>query len=342
MPALHLFNPQNDLALAAGTVAYTPPGPAAAFARAGAVLPAWWADEGDVVMAPSDDTEWLRRVHGISVEHRGARFCTEGKPWGWSANAARIMQRAGLPAGALPPHLGALRGLSHRRTAMALRRALGVDTGAEVATRQEAAAYLAGAGGRVFAKSPWSCSGRGVIPLGHMPAERALDAVEGIIRRQGSAMLEHDSGKGLDFAALFASRDGRVDFEGWSVFQSSDAGAYGGNVVAPQERLRNIIGRHTDISAVERAVSLLAEALTREVAPLYSGPIGIDMLAAADGHLNPCIEMNLRRTMGFVARDVAARLDIEGRLVMTAGPDDVLLCPPSSGFSIGIIPQAGV
>lgn len=37
------------------------------------------------------------------------------------------------------------------------------------------------------------------------------------------------------------------------------------------------------------------------IAPRYSGPVGIDMLATADGHINPCVEINLRMTMGMVA-----------------------------------------
>jgi hypothetical protein len=33
----------------------------------------------------------------------------------------------------------------------------------------------------------------------------------------------------------------------------------------------------------------------------YSGPFGIDMMIIKDGFLHPCVEINLRRTMGHVA-----------------------------------------
>ena len=76
--------------------------------------------------------------------------------------------------------------------------------------------------------------------------------------------------------------------------------------------------------------------MTEMVAPHDTGPLGVDMLAGNDGTLNPCIELNLRRTMGFVARDVFNRLHEEGRLVMNAGERDLHLCRRHGAFCIGI------
>ena len=33
----------------------------------------------------------------------------------------------------------------------------------------------------------------------------------------------------------------------------------------------------------------------------YHGPIGIDMLKTADGHIHPCLEINFRMNMGILA-----------------------------------------
>ena len=49
---LHLFNPENDLALALGCRHYTPPPHAVAIHNAGALLPMWWAEKEDRVIAP--------------------------------------------------------------------------------------------------------------------------------------------------------------------------------------------------------------------------------------------------------------------------------------------------
>ncbi|MDE7026821.1 MAG: hypothetical protein K2O87_02750, partial [Duncaniella freteri] len=54
---LNLFNPENDLALAIGCRHYTPPPHAAALHRAGALLPAWWAETDDMILAYSDYAE---------------------------------------------------------------------------------------------------------------------------------------------------------------------------------------------------------------------------------------------------------------------------------------------
>lgn len=341
MPTLRLFNPQNDLALAAGLRAYTPPGPAAAFAAAGALLPAWWSAEDDIIAVSAGlagDAQWLRREYGLSVETTGGENADALDPWGWSVNAAAILASHGARHELLPDieSLDTLRRLSHRRTAMTLRRALGVDEGTEITCTDDAREYLRRNNGQVFAKSPWSCSGRGVVPLMSMPPDKATEIIAGIIRRQGSAMLECATSPGTDFAALFECRDGKARFTGWSVFESSTAGAYSGNLVASQATLRTLLAERTDIQELDSTITILVKALDNTVAPYYTGPAGIDMLIGADGTINPCIELNLRRTMGFVARDVHARLGVEGRLVMTAGRDAIKLCRPRGRFCIGV------
>lgn len=343
MATLRLFNPQNDLALAAGLAAYTPPGPAAAFASAGALLPAWWSNEGDVIAATADragEAAWLRREYGLTADVCEGSHADAADPWGWSANAALLLRHHGCDPSLIPQPetLDRLRNLSHRRTAMALRDAISADRGAEVTTEAEIREFLRRHDGHVFAKSPWSCSGRGVMPLASMSIDRAIEAVKGIIRRQGSAMLEKASAPGTDFAALFEVMDGATAFSGWSVFDSSASGAYTGNIVAPQAKLRSMLAERTDINTLENIVRKLEKALDSIVAPHYRGPLGIDMLASADGALNPCIELNLRRTMGFVARDVNTRLGVEGRLTMNVSDNGVKLCRRRGPFGIGVEP----
>lgn len=343
-PVAHLFNPQNDLALAAGLEAYTPPGAAARFASAGALLPAWWAAEGDVVIAPGqhEQADMLRRRFGLKFETDGAERCAVASPWGWSANAAWILARHGVSPGAIPqPSLiSEIRQLSHRRTAMTLRSALGAEPGFEVTDVAQARGIIEAHGGRMFAKSPWSCSGRGVVPLHDMTVDSALTVIAGMIRRQGSAMLERAWPAGRDMAALFmADGSGRMTHCGWSLTDCGPSGTYLGNMVAPQWKIKGIIASLTDFNALSATVRRLGSALgdmLRDCA--YSGPLGVDMLIAPDGTVNPCIELNLRRTMGFAAIDIHRRLDIEGRLMMCAPVDGhtIMLCPPAQGFSIGV------
>ena len=342
MGTLRLFNPQNDLALAAGLAAYTPPASAAAFARAGAFLPAWWSDEGDMIITSESDREpeasWLRDEYGLrfDISCRGDADAVD--PWGWSANAKAIMSRAGAPDCLLPSaeSIDSMRMLSHRRTAMRLREALDTDCGAEVTDESEIREFIHRHDGQVFTKSPWSCSGRGVVPLHSMHINKAIDIVMGMVRRQGSALLERATAAGTDFAALFDSKPSGVRFAGWSVFDSSSGGVYNGNIVASQSHLESLIAGMTDMEHLRDVINRLERAMTEMVAPHYTGPLGVDMLAGNDGTLNPCIELNLRRTMGFVARDVVNRLHEEGRLVMNAGERDLHLCRRHGAFCIGI------
>ena len=65
---IHLFNPENDLALGLGCRNYTPPPHAAAIHRAGALLPMWWAEDKDLIIAPvsmKDEAEKLRERFGL-------------------------------------------------------------------------------------------------------------------------------------------------------------------------------------------------------------------------------------------------------------------------------------
>ena len=40
----------------------------------------------------------------------------------------------------------------------------------------------------------------------------------------------------------------------------------------------------------------------------YRGPLGIDMLKTADGHIHPCLEINFRLNMGILALLLHQRL----------------------------------
>ena len=119
----------------------------------------------------------------------------------------------------------------------------------------------------------------------------------------------------------------RVRFEGASVFATLPSGAYAGNIVDSGDRLRELIP--VDISA---AIAGAEKYLTEAVAPYYRGYMGIDMLAYREGGrlmLDPCVELNLRMTMG-VAAMLLARRGLRGVLrVKPSGPsaDEINLSP---------------
>ena len=320
MAELHLYFPENDLALAAGVASYTPPPAALQLHRAGEALPLWYARPADRFICSGINARWLATMcHTFAIadvdvyDHRDPDLTPA--PWGWSAASRRAFVDAGYPAGQLPDdaELTRFRELSHRRTAMLLarelRERLPFSTAApaeEATTPAQVEEYMRRAGtGAVIAKAPWSSSGRGLVRGRNMPREAFLQQAAGIIRRQGSVMLEREWDKTADFALLLdIAADGTATRRGFSLFETNARGGYTANVLAPQPDIEARIGRFCDLAQLHEACDLIATLLPPLVAG-YSGPLGIDMLATADGTIDAAVEINLRRTMGFVALDFA-------------------------------------
>lgn len=315
MAVLHLFNPGNDLALAAGTPRYTPPPVATRLEAAGALIPLWFAAPGDLILAPDSLSPQLERMkarYGLEGElytPGKAHLVTALSPWGWSADTRIRFRSAGVREELLPSdsQLIAHRTLSHRRTSIAILRELGwPQLPVEAASVDEALRAVDSFDGRAFVKHPWSCSGRGVFDTANLSPVKLREIVSGGIRRQGSVMIEPAYSKVADFAMLFFCRGGRAEFHGLSLFDTHPGGAYSGNLIAPQQQIAERIGVDTG-----SLLTVMEAALGRVVAPCYSGPVGVDMMVAlnhaGERFIMPCVEANLRFTMGFVAKAVADR-----------------------------------
>ena len=66
-------------------------------------------------------------------------------------------------------------------------------------------------------------------------------------------------------------------------------------ILAFSNREGGLFGQSIDvIPLIERQQKILNEV----IAPHYEGLFGVDLLVTADGRINPCVEINLRRTMG--------------------------------------------
>lgn len=357
MSKVHLFNPENDLALAADEPHFTPPAAALRLRRAGALLPSWLADAGDSVIDPepcaADDAAWLSHRFGIDVAPVAAVCAEPGacSPWGWSADARRQFINAGVQACRLPDDvtLQTYRALSSRATASQLTAMIadcapdGVLAVPAAVARcvDDAMRVIAGHDGRCYIKSPWSSSGRGVFPAANMSPATLRRQISGIIARQGFVTIEPAWDRVLDFAMLFTCSDGAAAFDGLSVFHTAGRCAYTGNVVAPQARLNDIIASHVGEELPVMVRSLVASALGRCVASRYDGRVGVDMMVVRkDDALKivPCVEINLRHTMGMVAMAVAERLSVAHDALFSIGPagasasGGIDLIPPSQGL----------
>lgn len=320
---LHLFNPENDLVLAAGIANFTPPKSVVRFRTALAALPAWLAADGDNIVAPGVSASWLRSA-GLNV---GLTPEGEPEPWGWSSNAVMQFRRLGIDGPF--PDVERLRALSHRRTALALHRSLQgrLPYPLPPPPLEIDSPDLLPDTDRIVLKSPWSCSGRGVVDCEGMSGERIRRRAADTISRQGSVMVEPKLRKITDFAMLFDRRR----FAGLSLFRNN-ATAYAGNVIAPQPELAAMIGADHLAETASEIEKWLPEG--------YDGPLGVDMMVyeTADHRrlVCPTVEVNLRKTMGFLALALARRFGSGAFEIRTGAdipPGAMRLVPPNPYFS---------
>ncbi len=318
MPRIHLFNPENDLALAHGGRNYTAPPNAMALHRAGAMLPLWYGDNGDAIIAPDSDQKWLDEIASrtnilpcIFNRDDSAEGYT-AMPWGWSLDARRQLLDAGVPETALiySEKIEKLRQLSHRRTTIEVMKALKERLSFDIpplpleAFSGEDVIQYAHLHNGCFIKSPWSSSGRGVVNASALSADELRRRAEGVIRRQGSIMCETPLDKVVDFAMLFHSDGKTIKKLGYSLFYTGSGTAYTGNIVADDSAIEAHLSTFVSQEQLRQVSTVIEETLSDIIAPHYNGDFGVDMLIyqnKGEFKISPCIEINLRMTMGIVA-----------------------------------------
>lgn len=312
MRRLHLFFPENDLALAHNLENYTPPVAAARLRHSGECLPLWYGEPGDRFVATGVNARWLDCIlaafgNDIDVfDYRPDAYIPA--PWGWSPASRRVFKALGFEAHRLPSDasLARMRELSSRRTSIALRKRLGellpharlTPAAVECADIGQVERYLASMPSAVV-KLPWSSSGRGITTI-EAGANSRLNEIAGMIRRQGYVVCEPRQVRRSDFAFLFDMRGGRAEYAGLSLFRTESTGAYAGNILAPQEEIAARLVGECDADTFRALPEAMAAVLEEIVVTDYEGPLGIDMMTLeGDPRLALC-ELNLRMTMGHV------------------------------------------
>lgn len=300
MPRLHIFNPETDFALASGSPYYTPPRSVVRMRAELALLPISFAEPGDAVLVIDDDVDIPKCNFPIYRPYDNIDWSQyEAYPWGWNNQIAHFLSincpnLKGIPS---EHQLTRIRNLSHRRTTIGFLReinAAGIELPIEFNNVQDAIKYY-DLHSRIFFKAPWSSSGRGILYTADLNREQTEQWIRGIIRSQGSVMAENAYPKQIDCATEWRTDSKGVHFLGISVFEASTRGKYHHNVRGTQAELWDLIPGITP-ELIERQ----RNAIQKIIAPEYAGPLGIDMLVTDDCEIHPCIEINLRNTMGSI------------------------------------------
>ncbi len=321
-PRILIFNPGHEMVPELiGKKPYVPPPVVRRMMRDLGSLPMWLADnEQDRVLCPEGT---LPLSEALPLQPKARELLPEEydtlplssytwEMWGqspvWLAAIQQHFPR--LEAVVTPPFPQELYDRSHRREAVRCLKFIGHEALAahwytSVEDFQSDRFLRFPADTALLVKLPASSSGRGLIWLSSIPTPEEIDRLRKATRNTDSFSVEKVLDVQQDWAAEFYSDGkGELAFVGLSRFDTNRHGAYLGNRLAPQKELMQTLVDALGYDVVHTALSSLQMYLQERFSTLYTGYIGVDMVVYKDGeklHLHPCIEINVRYTMGVAA-----------------------------------------
>lgn len=344
---MYIFNPEHDLCLANGDIHFVPPESALAFGRDCASLVKFM--QGLDKEADADVGIDKNRWGGEDIA--GVKKIV---PWGWNSVLLNRLVKQGYSSDLLPTigQIAQITELSHRSVALEalgyVNRALGKSCG-DVNMQQEivapadyriaaksveAAEIFLERCGNVVLKAPLSGSGKGIRFVSGSLSHSDAGWCRNLIARHGYVVVEKRVRPVLEFAMLFRSCAANsvgevsgVQFFGYSLFYTQN-GAYRGNILASNEFIEKQISRYVPAALLEKSRLAIMEFLKERIAGKYDGFIGVDQFVYTDFNrlntdvdadagiyrFNPVVEINLRMTMGLVARNIYDRFSNEYNL----------------------------
>ena len=284
---IYIFNPEHDLCVANGDENFVPPKSAVGFAKENIDL-----------------SEFLKRPN---------KQRRQIVPWGWNHALKKRLINEGVDPADLPSEeeLQFIRTHSRREFALDVHSRLScVDSqiiGPDyriVATSIGEIEEFISANGSAVLKSPLSGSGKGIRFVREMLSESDEGWCRRTLGKQGSVIVERRFEIIKECAMLFECHHEGIDFIGYSLFESRN-GAYSKNILASNQDIEDMIAeyipRDTLIAIREDLTAILAETLVGH----YEGYLGVDqIICQTDSPIFiPVSEINLRMTMGLIARN---------------------------------------
>lgn len=284
---IYIFNPEHDLCVANGDENFVPPRSAVGFAK--------------------DNTDLSEHLRRPNKQRR------QIIPWGWNHSLKKRLINEGIDPATLPSEeeLQFIRSHSRREFALDVHsrlscgdpQVIGPDYRIVATNVSEIEDFISANAGAVL-KSPLSGSGKGI----RFVREGLSESDEGWCRRtldkQGSVIVERRFEIIKECAMLFECHHEGIDFIGYSLFESRN-GAYSRNILASNEDIEDIIARYIPRDTLTAIREGLISILTDTLAGHYEGFLGVDqMICRTDSPvLVPVSEINLRMTMGLIARN---------------------------------------
>jgi len=324
---MYFFNPDHDLALAHSDKRYDALQSATKFASDCAALPLWYALNGSSVYAPNA-IEWAKEMNQIFPQLRNVKITSSLEnaeclsPWGWNVHLCKMVKQNNVRNLPTEEYLKDVRRLSHRRFAVDCLRFLREKMSVrlpqlpnECFSLNEVNDCLKCGGNYIF-KAPWSGSGKGLFRVSGDAQPSFSGWAKNVILQQGSVMAEQYYKRVADFAMEFLSGDNKVSFAGYSLFNTTERCAYSENELLENEAIEQRLSKFISKEVLEQTKHLLLQFFEQNVAPFYKGYFGVDMFVyEQDGQffLHPCVEINMRMTMGIVSRIFYDRFVEQGK-----------------------------
>ena len=334
MAKLYVFNPEHDLALAANLSNFTSPLAGRKLRHDIGYIPALWAGNDDYILV--DDVHQAEEAYSklqaelglgskqfVDKKQLSRLYINKVEPWGWDPAIQSFLLRYGVKNVPSKEAIAVIRDLSHRKHAVSLLRGLQMPGTIGYSTCENSMAdvfQILSKYGHIVAKAPWSSSGRGVRFIDGELIDSQQRWIQNIIEKQGDVVVEPYYHKVRDFGMEFESDGkGQIKYLGLSLFHTKN-GAYTGNLIASEEEKEKLLSNYISVGLLRNVREIICDKLGALYADKYQGPFGIDMMVVAtaekDGFLlHPCVEINLRRTMGHVALSIPPFADGYARVM---------------------------
>lgn len=323
---LYYFNPGHENAILNASPYYTAPANIVKMQHDLQCLPIWYASHKDYVYSenhlPSDFHEFIKRnIQPVATIKTKKELDVSSiysiHLWGISPQAIHVFQELNHSTASqmqLPIWNKYLLDLNSRKTAKECLSLLIKDIPdisvlilphflTELQNIEEIVSQTEY---QLLAKAPFSSSGRGLLwlPIGGVTrTERQI--LHGILKKQGSVSIEKVLDKKIDFAMEFTiDSETKVIFEGYSVFETNNKGAYMGNYLGSQSNIESLLTSYIEPYLLDQIKQWLLEYLKVHFSPYYQGCVGIDMMIYFENgyhKLHPCVEINVRDNMGLLA-----------------------------------------
>jgi hypothetical protein len=342
---LFYFNPSCEMAVANGHTSYMPPQKINKFENDLEVLPLWLAAGKDLLLTrnPVDKifTETLSKL-GIamprfiqSVPQLNRENISELHPWGWSPAVHKKLEAFKAQCASTwngnpmcswnethKEMLSRLSGLElYEKFEAKLApehtlletptKPLIVSSPEQLFDIQKSMSFP------IVLKTPWSASGRGLFKI-DKPGSTAFTNrhISGKLKQQGFLLAEPFLEKIQDVSFHFWSGKQGIRYLGCTFFKTDRAGQFLGCYThAPiLEELKYFPLNES----IEQAKQVLQQSLENmKLYTRYHGPVGIDAIFFRNKNnavkLHPCIEMNLRYTMGLMNIRLTEKLQTKSR-----------------------------